>query len=87
MKNGISGVYVKELAYTEEDGKIVRDTAGNIIWQPRNQTMTGNRVDEGTAIWFEYPIVLNPSDNEKEYVGTTEYRSVQSALLGNNSNR
>lgn len=74
VRNGVSGVYVKELIYTEEGGKIVRDTAGNIIWQPRNQTMTGNRLEEGAAVWFEYPIILNPSNNEKEYVGSTEYK-------------
>ena len=83
VREGVSGIYVRELIYATEDGKILRDeTTGEIIWQPRNVKMeSAESVTEEDANgiswnWSVYRITINAGDADENgfYNGSREYK-------------
>lgn len=83
VREGVSGIYVRELVYATEGGKILRDeTTGEIIWQPRNVKMeSAESITEEDAYgvswnWSVYRITINAGEVDESgfYNGSREYR-------------
>lgn len=85
VRDSVSGVYVKEMIYATENGRILRDeNTKEIIWQERNQqytpTETQIRADEHGVdrTWYVYRITIDATGEMEEgasyYIGSKEYK-------------
>ena len=85
VRDSVSGVFVREMVYATENGRILRDeNTGEIIWQERNTkfapTESVIEKDENgqDRTWYVYRLTLDASSEGEEgasyFIGSKQYR-------------
>lgn len=76
VKDGVSGVYVRQLAYAVDgNGNIVYDSNGNMVWQETSDTMTpSGTINAGDGSRYSvYTVEIGLFDSTKVFM-SEEYR-------------